>query len=163
MNIFPYSVRVLLFFSCIIGIVFFVSRGVFALPSGSTILSECVDDTKTKIHYHITIEIIFLGEKYALPNNIGIENGCVHPIQMHDGGSNTIHIHSHREYPFTLGDFFTTWGVLFNKDQLGSILAKKRYIISVKVNGKETDQYEHYVVKDGDRIVIAITQKNKVL
>lgn len=120
------------------------------------ILSECMTE-KSPIHYHITLKITYLGTPMKLPNNIGVEDGCMKPIDTHDGSSEQIHIHYTRKYPFTIGNFFSVWGLIFNENQLGPTIASERRQIKMKVNGVPNADFEDYVMENGDLVEIAVT------
>jgi hypothetical protein len=123
-----------------------------------SILSECLTPKDEQGHYDVKLHILFLGQNSPIPGNIGIENGCMHHLVTHDT-SGIIHVHFAKYYPFTLGDFFSTWGTVFNHDQLGQILTGDRYVIALKVNGKDNNEYENYRLKPHDDINVIITKK----
>ena len=126
--------------------------------SKTEILASCTRHIQGHVHYHALLSITYLGEPFTIPANTGIENGCMHPLHTHDT-TGRIHIDYHTPYPFTLGDFFTSWGIVFHSRQVGSILAGNRYIITMLVNGKNNTQFEKYVIHDQDTIHIKITKK----
>lgn len=141
------------------GIVLFFALGpspVHPTQNRRAILTECMTE-KAPVHYHITLKMSYLGRPMPLPNNIGIDEECMRPLDTHDGSSNEVHIHYARPYPFTIGDFFTVWGVIFNKDQFSGTFASERRRIIMKVNGTINYEYENYVLKDRDVIEIAVT------
>lgn len=122
------------------------------------VLSTCVPSEESPVHYHFFLKITHMGKPYTLPDNIGIsEDGCMQPLDTHDGSQGKVHIHYHEPYPFTVGDFFTVWGVIFNKDQFGSTIASERRKITMKVNGKPNYEYDKYVVRNDDLVEIFIT------
>ena len=131
-----------------------------ASENHSKILTSCVKDIPNlKMHYHVNLHIIYFNQPYAFPKAIGLEEGCDHPIQVHDDADQQIHIHYSQLYPFTLGDFFTTWGVIFNKNQFGATMAGRRYSISMKVNGRSNKDFERYILKNNDNIELTISKK----
>lgn len=122
-------------------------------------LQECPGHKKGNIHYHATLTIFYLGEKMTIPAGIGLEGDCIHPVHTHDE-TNLVHVDYPSEYPFTLGDFFNTWGYIYNKDQFANIRTFDGYEILMDVNGGRTNQYEKYVIRDGDKITITVKKKS---
>jgi hypothetical protein len=58
-------------------------------------------------------------------------------------------------YPFTLGQFFTIWGVKFTSTQLGAYVADAANVLSVYVNGTHVSDPIGYVMKPHDHILVA--------
>lgn len=141
------------------GIVLFFALGPMPVRPNQNrrfVLTECMSE-KSPIHFHVTLKMSYLGRPMPLPSNIGIEEDCMRPLDTHDGKDNKVHVHYTRPYPFTIGDFFTVWGVIFNKDQFSGTFVSDRRKITMKVNGKINYDYESYILKDGDSIEIAVT------
>jgi hypothetical protein len=110
--------------------------------------------SQTGVHWHPELEMIVKGNKVPIPSNIGL-----------GGGEMKVHTHEdmpkiHYEYsagPVTkdmskLGVFFTTWGKTFNSAQL----LDAKGAVKMTVNGEENSDYDNYIVKDGDKIVIRV-------
>ena len=74
-------------------------------------------------------------------------------MHTHDA-SGVIHIESSEQYPFTLGQFFTIWGVKFTATQLGSYVAGAGNVLAVYANGKPVSNPAGYVMKPHDDIVV---------
>lgn len=55
---------------------------------------------------------------------------------------------------FVLGDFFTQWGVTFSASGIGQYVNGPDGDISMTVNGAANTDFNNYVVKNGDQIVI---------
>ncbi len=125
----------------------------------SKILDQCVGPKDEQNHYDVILHISYLGQNYPIPENIGIENGCMHHLVTHDSTSGMIHAHFAQYYPFTLGDFFTIWGKTFNRNQVGEIIAGNKYIFTLSVNGKENTDYENYKLVPNDNINLVIVEK----
>ncbi len=123
------------------------------------VLSQCVTDDQAKEHYHVNLTLTILGKPALLPNNLGIEDGCLHPIQVHDNTDGTVHIHYTKPFPFTLGDIFSIWGMTFSKNQFSGFFFPDRYHINLVINGKENTQFENYILKPDDTIALTITKK----
>lgn len=91
-------------------------------------LQECTGHAEGNVHYHATVLIYYLGEKMTIPPGIGLEGDCIHPVHTHDE-TNLIHVDYPSRYPFTLGDFFKTWGYVFNKKQFANVRTFDGYTI----------------------------------
>lgn len=126
--------------------------------SEKDILAECTSHTEDHPHYHVQLTITTFGKNFPIPANTGIDNGCMHPLHTHDT-SGRLHIDYKRSYPFIIGDFFTVWGMIFNQRQIGNLLTGERYTIQMLVNKKEHNEFEKYILKDGDKIEITVENK----
>lgn len=128
----------------------FVAGGGGSSDQANTPQGEVV--SQTGVHWHPELEMYVKGERVTIPPNIGL-----------GGGEMKVHTHDdmpkiHYEYaagPVTkdmakLGAFFTTWGKTFNSGQL----IDTKGTVKMTVNGQDNSEYENYVVKDGDKIVI---------
>lgn len=119
---------------------------------------ECPGHMEGNEHYHTTVFIYYLGEQMNIPPGIGLEGDCIHPVHTHDD-TNLVHVDYPSKYPFTLGDFFKTWGYIFNKHQFANIRTFDGYTIRMEVNGREEKSFDKYVIRDKDRIAIYIEKK----
>ncbi len=126
--------------------------------TSNNILSECTTHAVGHVHYHAQLTITINGKNFPVPPNAGIDAGCMHPLHTHDA-SGTIHIDYYKPHSFTIGDFFTDWGMIFNRYQLGNLLMGQRYSMKMSVNKKENHEYEKYIIKDHDIIDIVVTTK----
>ena len=82
------------------------------------------------------------GEQVEIPKDIGIDKNCMKALHTHDN-KGVIHIEHPLKIEFALGDFFAVW----NKD-MRSFGGNMKMI----VNGKDSTEYENYIVKDKDQI-----------
>lgn len=123
-----------------LGAMIFLPRGAAPAPSDPDIVAV------SGLHWHPQIEIYVRGEKIEIPQNIGI--GAVHrPIHTHDDLP-LIHLEFNgivRRENLMLGGFFESWG-----KGMRSFGENMR----MTVNGKENTEYERYVMRDGDKIVL---------
>ncbi|MCB9820614.1 hypothetical protein H6790_01580 [Candidatus Nomurabacteria bacterium] len=127
--------------------------------SDSTLAANtCVVHQDLGMHIHPVIKINILGAYQDIPKNIGIDSTCMKAIHTHDEPG-VIHI----EYPvvkdFYLKDFFSVWGVDFNKDQILDYKVDDNTEIIITVNGVEVDTFENTLLKDKD--IIEIIFRNK--
>ncbi len=99
---------------------------------------------KNGMHWHPQLSMYVKGEKIEIPQNIGI--GPVHnPIHTHDDLP-ALHLEFGgvvQQKDVMLGKFFDAWG----KD-MRSFGSSMR----MTVNGKESTEYENYMMRDGDKI-----------
>jgi hypothetical protein len=77
------------------------------------------------VHYHAHLDITVNGQAVAVPAQVGfvIENGTpvgITALHTHDASA-VIHIESAVDRPYTLGQFFTEWGVPLGSGQLGGL------------------------------------------
>lgn len=117
------------------------------------------------IHWHPELSIYIHGEKQVIPADIGI--GAVHnPIHTHDD-TGVIHLEFNGQVTkrqITLGNFFKIWGKKFNKDCIfysgggpggrGESCNGSEGQVKMFVNGAPSNEFENYVMKDGDKIEI---------
>lgn len=98
------------------------------------------------LHWHPELEIYVKGEKIAIPPNIGL--GSVHnPVHTHEDLP-IIHLEFNGvvyENDTELGKFFEVWNKSFS--ELGSN-------VKMTVNGQENIEFEDYLMKDGDKIIL---------
>ena len=72
-------------------------------------------------HIHAMLRVYVDGKPVTVPANVGIDpqGQFIAPLHTHDT-SGVIHMEATQTYPFTLGQFFTVWGVKFAPGQLGA-------------------------------------------
>jgi hypothetical protein len=106
-------------------------------------------------HVHAALRVYVDGRPVPVPANIGIEPEATSlaPLHTHDT-SGVIHIEASERYPFTLGQFFTIWGVKFTDTQLGSYVAGSESTLAVYANGKLVANPVGYVLNAHDDIVV---------
>jgi hypothetical protein len=126
----------------------------YVVTSPSIAKEEIV--SRSGLHWHSELRILVKGKQQDIPANIGI--GLVHnPIHTHEGGG-TIHLEFQRGL-VTIGDlrlrqFFKAWGRRFDRDCIFEYCNGPEGAVRMFVNGKENQEFEHYVMKDGDKIEI---------
>jgi hypothetical protein len=65
-----------------------------------------------------------------------------------------VHIESDRPFPFTLGDFFTIWGVRFTNTRIGGYANAGDRRLRVYVDGRSVADPVDHVLRAHDRIVV---------
>jgi hypothetical protein len=104
-------------------------------------------------HIHPHLAIIINGTSTPIPANIGLDLQCNRVIHTHDQ-SGEIHIEPNTSSTFTLGDFFSVWGVVFNPYRIGDFTTDAEHEIIMTVNGKPSEEFENLVPQDKQEIVI---------
>jgi hypothetical protein len=113
--------------------------------------------SRSGLHWHSELRIFVKGKEQDLPANIGV--GLVHnPIHTHERGG-PIHLEFQRGL-VTIGDlrlreFFKAWGKRFDRDCIFEYCNAPEGAVRMFVNGNENQEFERYVMKDGDKIEIA--------
>jgi hypothetical protein len=109
----------------------------------------------TIYHVHSQLQVYVNGKKTTVPANIGIDQakGLLESLHTHDD-TGIIHQEAVEPYAFTLGQFFTIWGVKFTQDQLGAYRAGPGLVLETYVNGKKVPNGPLYKMKSHDAIVV---------
>ena len=109
----------------------------------------------TIYHVHAQLKVFVNGKPMKVPNNIGIDQGkgFLSSLHTHDE-KGVVHMEAVEPYPFTLGQFFTIWGVKFTRDQIGAYRAGNGLVLETYVNGKKVPNGPQYQMKASDRIVV---------
>jgi hypothetical protein len=91
----------------------------------------------TAEHYHPHLRIVIDGVEVPVPPNIGVDpsTGAMSALHTHEGDG-TIHIEADSVGEvFTLGQFFTQWGITLTREQIGGARAKTGHQVVVTSNG----------------------------
>lgn len=108
----------------------------------------------TIYHVHAQLKVFVNGKPQTVPNNIGIEpEKFLSSLHTHDE-KGIVHMEAVEKYPFTLGQFFTVWGVKFTSTQLGAFRVGPGLVLETYVNGKKIPNGPAYQMKASDRIVV---------
>lgn len=135
-----------IFFIGIAAIVAAVLAGALLLPARSEapLSAQSGVIATNGLHWHPTLKIFVKGEELPIPANVGL--GAVHqPIHTHEDMP-VLHLEFNgrvTEDDLKLGNFFHTW----EKD-MRSFGSNMR----MTVNGEVNDEYENYVLRDGDAV-----------
>ena len=110
----------------------------------------------TIYHVHAQLKIFVNGKPQTVPNNIGIDQGkgFLSSLHTHDE-KGIMHMEAVEPYPFTLGQFFTVWGVKFTPTQLGAFKVGNGLVLETYVNGKKVPNGPQAQIKESDRVVVA--------
>jgi hypothetical protein len=104
------------------------------------------------LHYHADLTIIIDSEEYLIPENIGVSSGVMRPLHTHDF-SGEIHIEGPVPRDFTLGEFFEVWKKTFDSKCIFEYCTDSGEL-KMSVNGISNNEFENYILKDGDKIII---------
>jgi hypothetical protein len=109
----------------------------------------------TVFHIHALLRIFIDGRFVPVPAQIGIdpEGRFLAPLHTHDA-SGVVHIEADRPFPFTLGEFFTIWGVRFSDTRIGAYADHGTRRLRVYVNGRRVADPVAHVLRAHDRIVV---------
>jgi hypothetical protein len=110
----------------------------------------------TIYHVHAQLKVFVNGKPMAVPNNIGIDaqKGFLSSLHTHDE-KGIVHMEAVEPYPFTLGQFFTIWGVTFTPTQLGAFKVGAGLVLETYLNGKKVPNGPAVKMQQGDRVVVA--------
>jgi hypothetical protein len=107
-----------------------------------------------KFHHHAQLHVYNDGLLVSVPTHIGLGPGVAAGLHTHAPGG-VIHIESTKPFRPTLGSFFAVWGVAFGPKQVGNLKDEGDEHVYVLANGKPVADPIHYVIKEGDNIVVA--------
>ncbi len=120
------------------------------------------------IHWHPHLEIMIKDEKVLIPANIGMGTGYSNSpfydtmmdmtnMHSHDD-SGTLHwevmLHAPTREDLYLGNFFQVWGKTFNENCIFEFCNGPEGSVKMFVNGKQNHDFENYIVRDADEIII---------
>jgi len=127
------------------------------LPAGDPTLTTCVSSpANVLVSFKVNIRIVLSGVEFKIPAKIGEEAGCTRPLHTLDT-SGDVYVTSPVQYAYTLQDFFAVWGQVFTRTQIFTLHADSNHQIALTVNGKVNNEYENYILADGDQILITFT------
>jgi hypothetical protein len=109
----------------------------------------------TIYHVHAQLKVFVNGKPMKVPNNIGIDSakGFLSSLHTHDE-KGIMHLEAVEPYPFTLGQFFTVWGVRFTPTALGAFQAGNGLVLETYLNGKKVPNGPALQMKQSDRVVV---------
>jgi hypothetical protein len=107
-------------------------------------------------HVHAYLRVYVDGKQIPVPSQVGIDqqDQLLAPLHTHDA-TGLVHMEANQPYPFTLGQFFTIWGVKFTDRQLGAYVNNGTSTVGVYVNGKKIADPVNYKMQPHDLIVVA--------
>ena len=77
-------------------------------------------------------------KRVLIPPNIGLDQATqtFSPIHTHPDIQGLIHEEAAQPYQFTLGQFFSVWGIKFSNDQIGPYKVGNGNVLQVYDNGE---------------------------
>jgi hypothetical protein len=110
---------------------------------------------KEKFHIHAMLHIYVDGLLSPLPANIGIDKatGLESSLHTHDK-TGIIHMEAPHPFKYTLGDFFSVWGVKLGPAQLGGLEGYGGDHLHFYLNGNPLSNPAAHVLHNGDSVVI---------
>jgi hypothetical protein len=108
-----------------------------------------------KFHIHALLHIYINGLLAPLPANIGLDpaEGVESSMHTHDA-TGIIHMEAPHPFNYTLGDFFSVWGVKLGPAQVGGLRGFGGNHLHFYLNGKPLSNPAALVLRRGDSIVI---------
>ncbi|HEX8053315.1 MAG TPA: hypothetical protein VF517_10000 [Thermoleophilaceae bacterium] len=114
----------------------------------------------TIYHVHAQLKVFVNGKPMTVPNNIGIDP-AKGPVSLHThDDKGIIHMEAVEPFPFTLGEFFTIWGVRFTPTTLGAFQAGNGLVLETYLNGKKVPNGPGLQMKQSDRVVVMFGKPN---
>lgn len=174
----PLSIKKIRNWAIFIVIMVFIIWGVISLIPENNVkeLNVNIDGKSINIpagavHWHPKLIIKINGEVTPIPTNIGSTIGRVvdaelsgmrmSPTHTHETDG-TIHLEnnnpSKKPETLTLGYFFYVWDKPFNSTCIFEYCIDKGEL-KMYVNGEENNEFENYIMKDKDEILIEYTSK----
>jgi hypothetical protein len=123
---------------------------------------------KIIMHIHANLSVTVNGKSLIVPNGIGINSSlwkdhsldrfgtgqnanifglitpAMSPLHTHDS-SGTIHVESTENRNYTLGQFLNIWGIPLQGSK-----------INLLTDGNSTENYDNYILKDGEKMILKI-------
>ncbi|WP_175016840.1 hypothetical protein [Massilia sp. YMA4] len=114
----------------------------------------CLLNEDYHIHAHLTI--IYNGETLRIPKNIGL-TGCAYELHTHDW-SGVLHVETDRQKQFTLGQFYSVWGMPLSRKNVAYLQSDEIRFFRVN-NGRVAEYLDDPVlmpITAGESIIIVI-------
>jgi hypothetical protein len=108
-----------------------------------------------KFHIHAMLRIYVGGLLKPLPANIGLDpaKGIESSMHTHDS-TGIIHMEAPHPFRYTLGDFFSVWGVALGPAQVGGLKGLGGDQLHFYLNGRPLSNPAALVLGNGDSVVI---------
>ena len=108
-----------------------------------------------KFHIHALLHIYVEGLLRPVAANIGLDSakGLESSMHTHDA-TGIIHMEAPHPFNYTLGDFFSVWGVKLGPAQVGGLSGYGGDHLHFYLNGKPLANPAAHVLHNGDSVVI---------
>jgi hypothetical protein len=112
-------------------------------------------------HHHALLHIYVNGLLVPLAANIGLDPAkhLESSLHTHDH-TGVIHMEAAHPFPFTLGDFFSVWGVKLGPAQLGGLTGYGAEKLHFYLNGRPLSDPADHVFANNDSVVIGYGADN---
>jgi hypothetical protein len=116
---------------------------------------------KENFHIHALLHIYVDGLLVPTAANIGLDPAkhLESSLHTHDR-TGIIHMEAPHPFKYTLGDFFSVWGIKFGPDQLGGLRGYGGDHLHFYLNGRPFSNPAAHVLHNNDRIVIGYGPAN---
>ena len=144
-----------------IGIAIIAGVAIFMSYSQSKSTTSVPIDSMGMMHLHTHLTLVFDGKEAPVPAQIGIDQTLwddhsidsygmtgMAPLHTHDT-SGTIHVESYKIKDYYLGQLLVIWGLNLSEYKQ----------VTLTVNGQPFTDYQNYVFKDGDKIILSVNTK----
>jgi hypothetical protein len=115
------------------------------------IMSAVPSSNQVQSNWKALIAIVIFNEQYLIPADIGVTNQTT--TKVFTTNSDGI-IYKTGTEDVTLKDFFDEWGQKFNSTCIIDYCNTNTSSMRMYVNNKENKDYELYIIKNGDFILI---------
>lgn len=115
------------------------------------IIAAVPSSNQIQSNWRAQIAIVIFGEQYLIPADIGVNNQTT--SKVFTTSSDGI-IYKTGTEDVMLKDFFDEWGQKFNSTCIIDYCNNANNSMRMYVNNKESMDYELYVIKNGDFILI---------
>ncbi len=133
--------------------------GIFLISKSDNInVPEDQIVAKQGLHWHPKVTVSIKGEKQEIPANLGL--GAVHgKIHTHKQDNKEGVVHMEMQGVVTkedtkLAHLFQVWGKDFSSTKLFDKTTGSEASVKMTVNSQENQEFENYLMKDGDNIEI---------
>ena len=106
------------------------------------------------------IDIVINGKMVFIPANIGITDTFVSPLHTKDQ-SGILYVESPKKEDFTLGQFFTQWGILLTDKCIGTYCEDADHSFVVGVNGIKIANPQNHILQNEEEIEIWLGPSNQ--
>jgi hypothetical protein len=116
---------------------------------------------KETFHIHALLHVYVNGLLIPLPANIGLDpaKGIESSMHTHDS-SGIIHMEAPHPFRYTLGDFFSVWGVKLGPAQVGGLTGLGGNRLHFYLNGRPLSNPAAQVLQKGDSVVVGYGPDN---
>jgi Ca2+-binding RTX toxin-like protein len=106
----------------------------------------------------ITLRIVIDGEQVDIPEGAGhFSGGGGNSFAEAIDDDGTIRFRDLTDRTFHLSEFFQAWGFTFDSDHIGRFQETGSLQLRMTVNGSNNTQFEDYVIRNGNEVVITMT------